>query len=101
MTKNPLLNALTALGYIVAVSLFMFYGTKNLPKEDTVFAPMAALSLLTLSAAIMAYIFFYNPVILFLEGKKKEAVNFFIKTVLIFGVITTILLTLLFSGVLS
>ncbi len=100
MTKNPLLNALAAVAYIVAVSLSMFYGTQNLPKEDTIFAPIAALSLFTLSATIMAYVFFYNPVLLFLAGKKKEAIDLFLKTVGIFGAITATILFLYFSGIL-
>jgi hypothetical protein len=98
MTKNPIYNALAALAYIVAVSLFMFYGTQNLPKEDTVVAPIAALSLFTLSAAVMAYIFFYNPVLLFLEGKKKDALDLFLKTVGVFGAVTVTILTIYFSA---
>lgn len=99
MTKNPLVNAIAALGYIIAVSLFMFYGTQNLPREDTIFAPIAAVSLFTLSAAVMAYVFFYNPVLLLVSGKKKEAVDLFLKTVGFFGVITVGLLALNFSGI--
>jgi hypothetical protein len=37
---------------------------------------------------------------LFIDGKKKEAVNLFIKTVGIFGIFTAIALALLFSGLL-
>lgn len=100
MTKNPFINAAAALGYIIAVSLFMFYGTQKLPAEDTVVAPIAALSVLTLSAAVMAYVFFYNPILLFLARKKKEAIDLFLKTVGIFGVITAIILILYFSKIL-
>ena len=67
-------------------------------KPDTFFAPVVFLSLLTLSVAVMAFLFFYQPVMLFIEGKKKEAVNFFVKTVGIFAVMTAISLILLFSG---
>jgi len=56
------------------------------------------LSLLTLSVAVMAFLFFYQPLLLFIEGKKKEAVNLFLKTVGIFAVMTAISLILLFSG---
>ncbi|NMC99384.1 MAG: hypothetical protein GYA62_06665 [Bacteroidales bacterium] len=67
-------------------------------KPDTFLAPITALSLLTLSVAVMAYLFFYQPLQLFIEGRKKEAVNLFIKTVGIFGIITTIILILLYFG---
>ena len=67
-------------------------------KPDTFFAPITALFVLTLSVAVMAFLFFYQPLLLLIDGKKKEAVGLFVKTVGIFAVITTIVLILLFSG---
>lgn len=67
-------------------------------KPDTFFAPIVFLSLLTLSVAVMAFLFFYQPLLLFIEGKKKEAVNLFVRTIGIFAVITVVVLILLFSG---
>lgn len=101
MTKNPFLNALAAFLYIVIISLMMFYGTKNSPGPDTIMAPIAVVSLFTLSAAVMGYVFGYQPLILFLDGKKKAAVNLFLQTVGVFGIITIIILALLFSGLFS
>jgi hypothetical protein len=43
----------------------------------------------------MGYLFFYQPVQLFIEGKKKQAVNLFIQTVGVFAVITAVVLALL------
>ena len=99
MTKNPIINALCASAYItlgVTIMTFLTQPLKN--KPDTFFTPVVFLSLLTLSVAVMAFLFFYQPLMLFIEGKKKEAVNLFIKTVGIFAVITIIALILLFSG---
>lgn len=76
---------------------FVMHTQKN--KPDTFFAPITFLSLLTLSVAVMAYLFFYQPLQLFMTGKKKEAVELFIKTVGIFGVFTAGVLILLLSGV--
>lgn len=67
-------------------------------KPDTFFAPVVFLSLLTLSVAVMAFLFFYQPLMYFVEGKKKEAVSLFIKTVGIFAFLTAVALTLLFIG---
>jgi len=67
-------------------------------KPDTIFAPITFLSLLTLSVAVMAYLFFYQPLQIFIEGKKKTAVNLFVQTVGVFGTITAVFLFLLFSG---
>lgn len=99
MSKNPFLNAFTATFYIVFIALFMIYGTKLSGPGDSIIAPIAAISLFTLSAAVMGYLFLYNPFMLFMDGKKKEAVNLFLKTVAVFGVITFVILILLFSNV--
>jgi hypothetical protein len=99
MTKNPIINALGALAYIILGVTVMTFVTQPLKnKPDTFFAPIVFLSLLTLSVAVMAYLFFYQPLLLFIEGKKKEAVNLFIKTVGIFAAFTAVVLILLFSG---
>ena len=99
MSKNPSINALSASAYIFLVaSIINLVSQTQKNKPDTFFAPVAFLSLLTLSAAIMAYLFFYQPLQLFIEGKKKEAVNLFIQTVGIFGAITLVVWILIFSG---
>lgn len=99
MTKNPLINALGASVYIVLVVSIMTFITRPLQdKPDTFFAPIVFLSVLTLSVAVMAYLFFYQPLQLFIAGKKKESVNLFTKTVGIFAAITSITLIMLYSG---
>jgi len=99
MTKNPFVNALCASTYIILVVSVMNFVTQPLKnKPDTFFAPITVLFVLTLSVAVMAYLFFYQPLLLFIEGKKKEAVDLFIKTVAIFALITCVVLILLFSG---
>jgi len=67
-------------------------------KPDTFFAPVVFISVLTLSVSVMAFLFFYQPLRLFIDKKQKEAVNLFVKTVGIFAVLTVLALILLFSG---
>ena len=99
MSKNPIINALSALIYIILVVSVMTFVTKPLEnKPDTFFAPITFLSVLTLSVTIMAFLFFYQPLLIFIEGKKKEAVSLFVKTVGIFAILTVVVLILLFSG---
>ncbi len=99
MSKNPFINALCASAYIILIVSVMTFVTQPLRnKPDTFFAPITVLFVLTLSVAVMAYLFFYQPLLLFIEGKKKEAVNLFVKTVGIFAVFTAVVLILLFSG---
>ncbi len=99
MTKNPIVNALCASAYIILIVFIMDYVMRAIPHPKTIMIPITILSLFTLSAAVMGYLFVYQPVQLYLDGKKKNAVNLFLQTVGVFAVITTIILFLLFSGI--
>ncbi len=99
MTKNPLINATAATLYITVIASFLSYGTKLFPREDTVLAPIAMISLFTLSAAVMGYLFVYQPLQLILDGHKKNGVNLFLQTVGAFASITGIVFVLIFLGV--
>lgn len=103
MTKNPVINALAAILYIAGIASMIFYAEHFVgpAPKPSVIMPITFLSLFTFSAALMGYIFLYQPFQLYFEGKKKEAVNLFLKTVAAFGVITLIALTLLFSRALG
>jgi hypothetical protein len=102
MSKNPIINALSASAYItLIVTIMNFLSQTQRNKPDTIIAPILFLSLLTLSVVVMAYLFFYQPLQLFIEGKKKQAVNLFIQTVGVFGVTTAIVLILLLSGLMK
>lgn len=97
MSKNPMVNAMSALLYIILVVVTMNWVTGPLKdKPDTFFAPVVFISVLTLSVAVMAFLFFYQPLQLFIEKKQKEAVSLFAKTVGIFAVLTVLALSLLF-----
>jgi hypothetical protein len=100
MFRSPVVNAITASIYIFLIVGIMNFVTKPLEnKPDTFFAPVTVLSVLTLSVAVMAFLFFYQPLLLFIEGKKKEAVNLFVKTVGVFGIFTIVVLILLSLGI--
>jgi len=98
VTKNPFLNAIGAILYIAVVASVMFYGTKISGPVDSIIGPIAAISLFTLSAAVMAYVFGYEPFQLYFDGKKKQALDLALKTIAAFAIITAIILVLLFSG---
>ena len=101
MSKNPIINGLIASAYIVLVASVMNFGTKLIPHQNSFMAPIAVISLFTLSAAVMGYIFCYQPVQLYFNGKKKQAVQLFLQTVIIFGCLTALSLMLLFTGIFS
>ncbi len=85
MSKNPIINALAALLYIGGVASLVFYVPNTFDQVHSVVVPVAFLSLFVFSAAIMGYIFFYQPLQLYLEGEKKAGVDLFLKTLATFA----------------
>ena len=87
MTKNPLYNALVAVIYIILIVFLMnFIGSteSNIGVQQFIM-PIMLISLFTLSAAVMGYLFCYQPLMMYLDGKKEQAVKLFLQTTVIFG----------------
>ena len=98
MTTKPFYNAVLAAGYIVGLVyfIFTFVAQPNTPDSQTsLLVPIAMLSLFVLSAAVMSYLFLYEPLMLYFDNKRQEAVRFFLATIGIFALITLIFLGLL------
>ena len=99
MTNNPFINALAAGLYIAGVVLVLntIITLTEGSGDNSILIPLVMLSLFVLSAATMGYIFFYQPLQMLLEGKRKEAVDLFLKTTAIFAGITFVfVLSLIF-----
>ena len=103
MSKNPFLNALAAALYIIVIASVLSYAPQlfgpDEPKGPLV--PIAMISLFTLSAATMGYFFLLAPAQLYLDNKKKEAVNLFVQTVAIFAGFTIVFFLILASRIFS
>lgn len=99
MNKNPYYNAVLAAGYIVIVGTFMSHASVIFGEKDTALTPVMVLSLFVLSAALMGYLFIGEPLMLFLDGHKKQAVDFFWKTVATFACITAAIFVI--SGIIA
>lgn len=91
MTKNPIVNALAGLLYIVLVVSLIFNAQVIFGNEETILIPIAMLSLFVFSAATMGYFFLYQPLQLYLEGEKKKSVDLFINTLGVFAISTATL----------
>jgi len=95
MRWNPFLNASIALIYILGIaSLSRLVQSVASNKPDSILDPIAALSLLVFSVALMGFLFFYRPVLLLLENKKNEAIAYFFKTLGAFGALAILVLGL-------
>jgi hypothetical protein len=86
MKINPFINALGAITYVLlVVSIIYALQSPNTP-DSGILGPIFLLSLLTLSAAVMAFLFFYQPLKLYFDNHHQEAVTYFLKTVGYFAV---------------
>ena len=93
---KPFTHAALALGYIALVVLVMQWFTSLVGLQQTLLIPIAVLGLFVLSAAVMGYLFLYRPLALFADGKHREAVSFFVRTVGVFAVLVAVYLIALF-----
>lgn len=81
--------------YIVVVALIIQNGEKIFGKMNNFFGPVAFLLLFVLSAAITGALVVGRPVLLYLEGKKTEAVKLFLYTVSWLLIITLIIFAIM------
>jgi len=81
MNKNGFLNALLTFIYIALVGTLMQNGDKLFGKTDTFITPIAVLLLFTLSAIVVGGLVLGKPLMLYLDGKKKEAVTLFFQMI--------------------
>lgn len=74
--KRSFIHALLAYAYIVGIAAFFNLGVEKMFKNvPEFFGPIIMLSLLVLSAAVMAILVFGKPVLLYLDNQKKDAVT--------------------------
>ena len=85
------INSLAVLVYVNLVVALISYLEKNFSNQpDTWFTPVAVLMLFVLSAAIVGSLVFIRPVMIFLDGGKKEAVMLLAYTIGCLLVLTVI-----------
>jgi len=92
--KKPILYAFVATVYIVFIVSLINFTTHLLPKE-TILIPMVMLGLFVLSAAVMGFLFLSEPLTLYLDGQKKEALIFFGKILGSFACFVILLVVIL------
>lgn len=101
MTKNPILNALAAVGYITLFAVLLTtWSTLTTSDPNPVAAIVAFLSLFVFSATVMAYLVLYAPLRLLLDGDAEGAIKLFFKTLVAFASIAVLvfLASLLLPG---
>ena len=96
--KRALIDSFATTAYILIIVLFIFSLQNSFSeKKDIVIVPIAMLLLFVCSAAITGFLIFGKPVMLYLDGKKKEAVSLLGYTIGILLLITLVFFILLIA----
>ncbi|HEX5429522.1 MAG TPA: hypothetical protein VFX17_00390 [Patescibacteria group bacterium] len=92
--KNPvwqsLGHAFLVLVYVSIVAFIMSHGDQWFGQQDTGWTPIAILMLFVVSAAVTASLVLGRPALMYLDGRKKEALQFFGYTIGWLAVLTII-----------
>ena len=91
LIQRSFFNALGTVVYSAVIGTILFNGNKIFQPKDTAFAPISALILLVLSAAITGSLVVGKPVLMYIDCQKKDAVKLFIYTVCWLALATIIL----------
>jgi hypothetical protein len=94
IVPRAFINALATIAYIFLIALFMYSLQGLAPQEDTPFLIASMLSLFVCSAAITGFLVFGKPVMLYIDGKKREAVLLLAYTI---GILFLMTLTVFIS----
>ena len=71
--RRAAINALGAFVYVTVVGLFVSHASVIFGPKDTAITPVAVLMLLVFSASLMAVLIFGQPVMWYIDGRKKDA----------------------------
>lgn len=97
LPTNPLarsfIHALGVLGYTAFAATIINAAETLFDDGPSLLGAVAFLMLFVLSAAVVGTLIFVKPVLLFVNGEKKEAVNFLGLTLAWLTIITTLILT--------
>ena len=94
LIKSSLRNALAIAVYVAIVALIMQNAEKIFGTMRTIIGPIAFLLLFVTSAAITGFLVLGQPIMLYSDNQKREAIKLFIYTVAWLFVFTVIALTL-------
>ncbi len=81
--------------YVSLVASVMNHGSKWFGQTDTAWTPVAVLMLFVLSAAITGTLVLGRPVLMYLDGQKKEALQFFGYTLVWLAVLTVLVFVIM------
>ena len=76
----------------------MYYGTLiKVGRANEILAPIALLFVFVFSAALTGYLIFGKPALMYIDGKKKEALSLLTYTLGFFSIVTFVTVILLIT----
>lgn len=99
IVKNALLDALGTFVYVVLVASLMSYLQANYQDMNDIvlITPIAMLMLFVFSAALTGFLVFGRPILMYLDGKKKDALSLLFWTLVFLFAITFIVFFVLLA----
>ena len=92
MKWNPYINGIAAVAYVWGLGLLINHiSSLHHDTPDNITGTITAFSLFIFTGAVLAFLFFYRPVMLLIERRPHEALIFFLKTLGLFGITTIIM----------
>ena len=88
--KRAFLNSVGVVIYVILLVSFIFSLQRFSQKPDTIVIPIVMLLLFICSAAITGFLVFGKPVMLYIDGKKKDAISLLCHTLGMLFLITII-----------
>jgi len=97
IVKKGIINSLGVLVYVFLLSLFMSQANNWFgAKDQDIITPVAVLMLFIFSALITGGLVLGNPLVLYLDGKRKEAIRLlFITGISLFVLMSIVFIVLL------
>ena len=86
--KGAFINSVGTFVYIVLVVSLIFSMRVFSGQKDNIIIPVAMLLLFVCSASITGFLVFGKPLMLYIDGKKKEAVSLLVHTIAMLALIT-------------
>ena len=90
--KIAAINSLGVLVYVAVVAVVMNNAEKLFGKMNSTVSAVGFLLLFTLSAGVVGSLIIGKPIMLYIDNKKKEAVNLLIWTLAFLAIITAAVL---------
>ena len=92
LIKRGFLNALATGAYVATLVTLILNGEKLFGTIDNILGPIAFLLVFVVSASITGSLVLGKPILMYLDGQKKEAVKLFMYTIGSLAIIAIILL---------